>query len=142
MSKTLDDAVLELIDAQNQLEEELAKEACELFGLVGLPRDADGEPIHIGDRMKSDGGKEFTVDAIHLLRNVDGGCYWKVQRYGGFPAIPDEICHVKEREKDTPAAILTEAVMRTHADTLADKDGTDVTDLINRLQDLLDGSGE
>ena len=107
-------------------------ECAEAHGMVGLPRDADGEPIHIGDLVCIE-DDAFYVDELRLLDGGDDGCIWKVVNGAGILIPAEALHHVAE---DTPEGILLEAVMRAHCDTLADKGGTDVSDLLERLREL------
>ena len=109
------------------------KACAEEYGMVGLPRDADGEPIHIGDLVCIE-DDAFYVDELRLLDGGEDGCIWKVVNGAGILIPAEALHHVAE---DTPEGILLEAVMRAHCDTLADKGGTDVTDLLERLRDLM-----
>lgn len=58
--------------------------ACEAFGLVGLPFDADGEVIHIGDMMRH-GGDLFYVEEMRLCASDDSasGCMWLISDNSG-----------------------------------------------------------
>lgn len=138
MSKTFEEMIDEIAENMKTLEEETAKEACELFGLVGLPRDADDEPIHIGDLVAL-GDNAFYVDEMYLFKGGECGCFWKVFNGAGDYFVPMALRHVHE---DTIEGIMIEAVKRAHCDTLAKKDGTDITDLLERLRDLMGDSDE
>lgn len=109
------------------------KACAEEYGMVGLPRDADGDPIHIGDLVCIE-DDAFYVDELRLLDGGEDGCIWKVVNGAGILIPAEALHHVAE---DTPEGILLEAVMRAHCDTLAGKNGTDVTDLLERLRDLM-----
>lgn len=133
-----------LLDVDDGEEDECEDmmECAEAHGMVGLPRDADGEPIHIGDLVRIE-DDAFHVDELRLLDGGEDGCIWKVVKGAGalIPAlIPAEALH--HVAEDTPEGILLEAVMRAHCDTLLRKDGTDVSDLIERLRNLMGGCDE
>ena len=56
-----------------------------------LPRDADDEPIHVGNTCEMDGYK-FMVRQL----TTDGSCWWAVDKFGEFYIA--ELCrHVKPR---------------------------------------------
>lgn len=124
--------LLDVDDAEEDECEDMM-ECAEAHGMVGLPRDADGEPIHIGDLMavKDDA---FYVEEMHLVAGGDDGCFWQVCDGAGSLIKADMLHHVGE---DTLEGILLEAVMRAHCDTLLHKDGTDVSDLLERLRNLM-----
>lgn len=124
--------LLDVDDAEEDECEDMM-ECAEAHGMVGLPRDADGEPIHIGD-LVAVGDDAFCVDELHLVGGGDRGCFWKVLNGAGESFTPMALRHVPE---DTIEGILLEAVQRAHCDALADKGVTDVTDLLERLRDLM-----
>ena len=132
---TLVDAleILSMLEFGEESDDDDMKACAEEYGMVGLPRDADGEPIHIGDLVCIE-DDAFYVDEIRLLNGVEDGCIWKVVNGAGILIPAEALHHVAE---DTPEGILLEAVMRAHCDTLADKDGTDVSDLLERLRNLM-----
>lgn len=140
---TLVDAleILSMLEFGEESDDDDMKACAEEYGMVGLPRDADGEPIHIGDLVALGDDKAFYVEEMRLAADKDGNCVWVVSgAYGVGELIePNGLRHVAE---DTIEGILMEAVMRAHCDTLADKDGTDVTDLLDRLRDLMGDSDE
>ena len=129
--------LLDVDDAEEDECEDMM-ECAEAHGMVGLPRDADGEPIHIGDLVCIE-DDAFYVDELRLLDGGEGGCIWKVVNGEGIPIPAEALHHVAE---DTPEGILLEAVMRAHCDTLLRKDGTDVSDLLERLRNLMGGRDE
>ena len=131
---TLVDALetLSMLEFGEESDDDDMKACAEEYGMVGLPRDADGEPIHIGDLVCIE-DDAFYVDELRLLDGGDDGCIWKVVNGAGTIIPAEALHHVAE---DTPEGILLEAVMRAHCDTLADKDGTDVSDLLERLREL------
>ena len=135
------DFLVWLLDAGDAEEDECEDmmECAEAHGMVGLPRDANGEPIHIGDLMALGDDQAFYVEEMHLVSSDKDGCMWQVSNNAGSLVKSDMLHHVPE---DTIEGILMEAVMRAHCDTLADKDGTDVTDLLERLRDLMGDSDE
>ena len=57
---------------------------CEAFGLVGLPFDADGEVIHIGDKVRHEGDL-FYVEEMRLCASDDSasGCMWLISDNAG-----------------------------------------------------------
>lgn len=124
--------LLDVDDAEEDECEDMM-ECAEAHGMVGLPRDADGEPIHIGDLVCIE-DDAFYVDELRLLDGGDDGCVWKVVNGAGTLIPSEALHHVAE---DTPEGILLEAVMRAHCDTLLRKDGTDVSDLLERLRNLM-----
>ena len=131
---TLVDAleILSMLEFGEESDDDDMKACAEEYGMVGLPRDADGEPIHIGDLVCIE-DDAFYVDELRLLDGGDDGCIWKVVNGAGILIPAEALHHVAE---DTPEGILLEAVMRAHCDTLADKGGTDVSDLLERLREL------
>lgn len=133
---TLVDAleILSMLEFGEDSDDDDMKACAEEYGMVGLPRDADGEPIHIGDLMALGDDQAFYVEEMHLVSSDKDGCMWQVSNNAGSLVKSDMLHHVPE---DTIEGILMEAVMRAHCDTLADKDGTDVTDLLERLRDLM-----
>lgn len=132
---TLVDAIeiLSMLEFGEESDDDDMKACAEEYGMVGLPRDADGEPIHIGDLVCIE-DDAFYVDELRLLDGGEDGCIWKVVNGAGNLIPAEALHHVAE---DTPEGILLEAVMRAHCDTLADKGGTDVSDLLERLRDLM-----
>ena len=124
--------LLDVDDAEEDECEDMM-ECAEAHGMVGLPRDADGEPIHIGDLVCIE-DDAFCVDELRLLDGGEDGCIWKVVNGAGTLIPAETLHHVAE---DTPEGILLEAVMRAHCDTLLRKDGTDFSDLLERLRDLM-----
>ena len=132
---TLVDAleILSMLEFGEESDDDDMKACAEEYGMVGLPRDADGEPIHIGDLVCIE-DDAFYVDELRLLDGGEDGCIWKVVNGAGILIPAEALHHVAE---DTPEGILLEAVMRAHCDTLADKDGTDVSDLLERLRNLM-----
>lgn len=130
-----------LLDVDDAEEDECESmmECAEAHGMVGLPRDVDGEPIHIGDLMALGDDCAFYVEEMHLVASDKYGCMWQVSDNAGSLVRSDMLHHVPE---DTIESILMEAVMRAHCDTLADKEGTDVTDLLERLRALMGDSDE
>lgn len=137
---TLVDAleILSMLEFGEESDDDDMKACAEEYGMVGLPRDADGEPIHIGDLVCIE-DDAFYVDELRLLDGGEDGCIWKVVNGAGILIPAEALHHVAE---DTPEGILLEAVRRAHCDTLADKGGTDVTDLLERLRDLMGDSDE
>lgn len=137
---TLVDAleILSMLEFGEESDDDDMKACAEEYGMVGLPRDADGEPIHIGDLVCIE-DDAFYVDELRLLDGGEDGCIWKVVNGAGILIPAEALHHVAE---DTPEGILLEAVQRAHCDTLADKGGTDVTDLLERLRDLMGDSDE
>ena len=133
---TLVDAleILSMLEFGEESDDDDMKACAEEYGMVGLPRDADGEPIHIGDLMALGDDRAFYVEEMHLVASDKDGCMWQVSDNAGSLVKSDMLHHVPE---DTIEGILMEAVMHAHCDTLADKDGTDVTDLLERLRDLM-----
>lgn len=138
---TLVDAleILSMLEFGEESDDDDMKACAEEYGMVGLPRDADGEPIHIGDLMALGDDQAFYVEEMHLVASDKDGCMWQVSNNAGSLVKSDMLHHVPE---DTIEGILMEAVMRAHCDTLADKDGTDVTDLLERLRELMGDSDE
>lgn len=138
---TLVDAleILSMLEFGEESDDDDMKACAEEYGMVGLPRDADGEPIHIGDLMALGDDQAFYVEEMHLVPSDKDGCMWQVSNNAGSLVKSDMLHHVPE---DTIEGILMEAVMRAHCDTLADKGGTDVTDLLERLRDLMGDSDE
>lgn len=128
------DFLVWLLDAGDAEEDECEDmmECAEAHGMVGLPSDANGEPIHIGDLVCIE-DDAFYVDELRLLDGGEDGCIWKVLNGAGESFTPMALRHVPE---DTIEGILLEAVQRAHCDTLADKGVTDVTDLLERLREL------
>lgn len=124
--------LLDVDDAEEDECEDMM-ECAEAHGMVGLPRDSDGETIRIGD-LVCIGDDAFRVDELRLLDGVEDGCIWKVVDGAGIPIPAETVHHVAE---DTPESILLEAVMRAHCDTLLRKDGTDVSDLLDRLHAMM-----
>lgn len=137
---TLVDAleILSMLEFGEESDDDDMKACAEEYGMVGLPRDADGEPIHIGDLVCIE-DDAFYVDELRLLDGGEDGCIWKVVNGAGILIPAEALHHVAE---DTPEGILLEAVRRAHCDTLADKGGTDVTDLLERLRDLMGDSDD
>lgn len=131
---TLVDAleILSMLEFGEESDDDDMKACAEEYGMVGLPRDADGEPIHIGDLVCIE-DDAFYVDELRLLDGGEDGCIWKVVNGAGTLIPAEALHHVAE---DTPEGILLEAVIRAHCDTLADKGGTDVSDLLERLREL------
>lgn len=131
---TLVDAIeiLSMLEFGEDSDDDDMKACAEEYGMVGLPRDADGEPIHIGDLVCIE-DDAFYVDELRLLDGGEDGCIWKVVNGAGILIPAEALHHVAE---DTPEGILLEAVMRAHCDTLLRKDGTDVSDLLERLREL------
>ena len=131
---TLVDAleILSMLEFGEESDDDDMKACAEEYGMVGLPRDADGEPIHIGDLVCIE-DDAFYVDELRLLDGGEDGCIWKVLNGAGESFTPMALRHVPE---DTIEGILLEAVQRAHCDTLADKGVTDVTDLLERLREL------
>jgi len=138
---TLVDAleILSMLEFGEESDDDDMKACAEEYGMVGLPRDADGEPIHIGDLIALGDDRAFYAEEMHLVASDKDGCMWQVSDNAGSLVKSDMLHHVPE---DTIEGILMEAVMRAHCDTLADKDGTDVTDLLERLCDLMGESNE
>ena len=137
---TLVDAleILSMLEFGEESDDDDMKACAEEYGMVGLPRDADGEPIHIGDLVCIE-DDAFYVDELRLLDGGEDGCIWKVLNGAGESFTPMALRHVPE---DTIEGILLEAVQRAHCDTLAGKGGTDFTDLLERLRDLMGDSDE
>ena len=125
--------LLDVDDAEEDECEDMM-ECAEAHGMVGLPRDKDGEPIHIGDLMALNDDCAFYVEEMHLVASGKDRCMWLVSDNAGSLVKSDMLPHVPA---DTIEGILMEAVMRAPCDTLFDKDGTDVTDLLERLRDLM-----
>ena len=119
--------IMSMLEFGEDSDDDDMKACAEEYGMVGLPRDADGEPT-LGD------DQAFYVEEMHLVASDKDGCMWQVSDNAGSLVKSDMLHHVPE---DTIEGILMEAVMRAHCDTLADKDGTDVTDLLERLRDLM-----
>ena len=126
--------IMSMLEFGEDSDDDDMKACAEEYGMVGLPRDADGEPIHIGDLVALGDDQAFYVEEMHLVASDKDGCMWQVSDNAGSLVKSDMLHHVPE---DTIEGILMEAVMRAHCDTLADKDGTDVTDLLERLRDLM-----
>ena len=124
--------ILSMLEFGEESDDDDMKACAEEYGMVGLPRDADGEPIHIGDLVCIE-DDAFYVDELRLLDGGEDGCIWKVVNVAGTLIPAEALHHVAE---DTPEGILLEAVMRAHCDTLLRKDGTDVSDLLERLREL------
>lgn len=124
--------ILSMLEFGEESDDDDMKACAEEYGMVGLPRDADGEPIHIGDLVCIE-DDAFYVDELRLLDGGEDGCIWKVVNGAGILIPAEALHHVAE---DTPEGILLEAVMRAHCDTLLRKDGTDVSDLLERLREL------
>lgn len=133
---TLVDAIeiMSMLEFGDESDDDDMKACAEEYGMVGLPRDADGEPIHIGDLMALGDDQAFYVEEMHLVASDKDGCMWQVSNNAGSLVKSDMLHHVPE---DTIEGILMEAVNRAHCDTLADKGGTDVSDLLERLRDLM-----
>lgn len=131
--------IMSMLEFGEDSDDDDMKACAEEYGMVGLPRDADGEPIHIGDMMALNDDCAFYVEEMHLVSSDKDGCMWLVSNNAGSLVKSDMLHHVPE---DTIEGILMEAVMRAHCDTLADKGGTDVTDLLERLRDLMGDSDE
>ena len=84
----IDDTVHDLADA---IETEIAERYME------LPLDADGVPVHVGDKMQYHGGEPFTVCAvapgvIHTWAAVKLG-----ERITTYHYAPDQCTHHKPR---------------------------------------------
>lgn len=124
--------ILSMLEFGEESDDDDMKACAEEYGMVGLPRGADGEPIHIGDLVCIE-DDAFYVDELRLLDGGEDGCIWKVVNGAGILIPAEALHHVAE---DTPEGILLEAVMRAHCDTLLRKDGTDVSDLLERLREL------
>lgn len=124
--------IMSMLEFGEESDDDDMKACAEEYGMVGLPRDADGEPIHIGDLVCIE-DDAFYVDELRLLDGGEDGCIWKVVNGAGILIPAEALHHVAE---DTPEGILLEAVMRAHCDTLLRKDGTDVSDLLERLREL------
>lgn len=124
--------IMSMLEFGEDSDDDDMKACAEEYGMVGLPRDADGEPIHIGDLVCIE-DDAFYVDELRLLDGGEDGCIWKVVNGAGILIPAEALHHVAE---DTPEGILLEAVMRAHCDTLLRKDGTDVSDLLERLREL------
>lgn len=129
--------LLDVDDAEEDECEDML-ECAEAHGMVGLPRDANDEPIHIGD-LVAIGDDAFYVKELHMVDGGRSGCIWNVLSGAGDKFVPMALRHVPE---DTIEGILLEAVQRAHCDTLADKGSTDVTDLLERLRDLMGGDDD
>lgn len=123
-----------LLEVDDEDECEDMMECAEAHGMVGLPRDKDGEPIHIGDLMALNDDCAFYVEEMHLVASGKDRCMWLVSDNAGSLVKSYMLHHVPE---DTVEGILMEVAKRVHRDTLADKDSTDVTDLLERLRDLM-----
>lgn len=124
--------IMSMLEFGEDSDDDDMKACAEEYGMIGLPRDADGEPIHIGDLVCIE-DDAFYVDELRLLDGGEDGCIWKVVNGAGILIPAEALHHVAE---DTPEGILLEAVMRAHCDTLLRKDGTDVSDLLERLREL------
>lgn len=124
--------IMSMLEFGEDSDDDDMKACAEEYGMVGLPRDADGEPIHIGDLVCIE-DDAFYVDELRLLDGGEDGCIRKVVNGAGILIPAEALHHVAE---DTPEGILLEAVMRAHCDTLLRKDGTDVSDLLERLREL------
>lgn len=124
--------IMSMLEFGEDSDDDDMKACAEEYGMVGLPRDANGEPIHIGDLVCIE-DDAFYVDELRLLDGGEDGCIWKVVNGAGILIPAEALHHVAE---DTPEGILLEAVMRAHCDTLLRKDGTDVSDLLERLREL------
>lgn len=124
--------IMSMLEFGEDSDDDDMKACAEEYGMVGLPRDADGEPIHIGDLVCIE-DDAFYVDELRLLDGGEDGCIWKVVNGAGILIPAEALHHVAD---DTPEGILLEAVMRAHCDTLLRKDGTDVSDLLERLREL------
>lgn len=124
--------IMSMLEFGEDSDDDDMKACAEEYGMVGLPRDADGEPIHIGDLVCIE-DDAFYVDELRLLDGSEDGCIWKVVNGAGILIPAEALHHVAE---DTPEGILLEAVMRAHCDTLLRKDCTDVSDLLERLREL------
>ena len=133
---TLVDAleILSMLEFGEESDDDDMKACAEEYGMVGLPRDADGEPIHIGDLMALNDDCAFYVEEMHLVASGKDRCMWLVSDNAGSLVKSYMLHHVPE---DTVEGILMEVAKRVHRDTLADKDSTDVTDLLERLRDLM-----
>lgn len=80
------------LDAGNiadEIESEIAKRFME------LPVDADGVPIHVGDRLhEHEDGHEFTVDGLKIWGN---DLEWWAYQESGIQAPASRCTHVKKR---------------------------------------------
>lgn len=101
------DFLVWLLDAGDAEEDECEDmmECAEAHGMVGLPRDADGEPIHIGDLMALGDDQAFYVEEMHLVSSDKDGCMWQVSNNAGSLVKSDMLHHVPE---DTIEGILVE----------------------------------
>lgn len=84
-------ACQDLLDIADDIEREIAERYME------LPLDADGVPIHVGDKMQYHGGEPFTVCAV-----APGVIHtWSAAKLGErsttYHYMPDQCTHYKPR---------------------------------------------
>lgn len=129
---TIDGIIDGIADAFADMAEQAFSDTDGGSDVVKLPLDCDGMTVHLGDLMAVT-DNAFYVEEMHLIADADGGYYWQVSDNAGSLIKAKHLHHVGE---DTLEGIMLEAVMRAHCDTLAGKDSTDITDLIERMQVL------
>lgn len=129
---TIDGMIDGIADAVADMAEQAFADTDGGSDVVKLPLDCDGMTVHLGDLMALT-DNAFHVEEMHLIADADGGYYWQISDNAGSLIKAKHLRHVGE---DTLEGIMLEAVMRAHCDTLAGKDGTDITDLIERMQVL------
>lgn len=121
-------------DAIEENREQVADYACEDFGLVRLPRDANDEPIRVGDLINDLAGRNLIVERIAL--NSDGK--WAVYTNSSVILHPDQCVHVN----DVIKSVLARAAARVRADEMMGiEPETDLTDLEEELRKFMEEKG-
>lgn len=99
-------------------------------GWVRLPKDADGEYIHIGDRMKSGDGDVFIVSSVDyglhsshgrgkfwMLWNEDADFYERAYecRHHKQPTVEDLLREMLDKWGEMPSNMTNEAIVAEYA---------------------------
>lgn len=123
----------ELYAVCNAAADEIEREIAERY--IELPLDADGVPIHVGDKMQYHGGEPFTVCAvapavIHTWAVVKLG-----ERKTTYDYEPAQCSHYKPR--------TVEDVLAEFADCVCEEDGFDQEDVkrcAEEIRELMGGA--
>lgn len=104
--------------------------------MVELPRDRDGVPIHVGDAMCLEDGREAIVNSIYLLTGTQGIAYLVSGRdllKREFSSFPICITHKQTDSLERIADELDEMVdAASHADDTCEK----LSDIALRIRKL------
>ena len=118
-------AMVDVERCLDEIERELEEE------YVELPKDADGEYIHIGDRMECD-GKAFDVIALSETQAFRANMYCEI--------LPVDISAIRHHKPPTVEDVLEKAL--NEAAMLDRKEGywpsaADITNIVNELSPRL-----